>query len=139
MIRKATIKDINKIDEIGSLIKEDFNNKYNIENFINYDYAVIYVYEENDEVAGFIQLEEHYEIIDLINIAVAKKYQGKDIGTKLVEYAISNTKAEKMMLEVRESNISAIKLYEKTKFKEINRRKKYYGNENAIIMERNLI
>ena len=41
-----------------------------------------------------------------------------------------------MMLEVRESNISAIKLYEKVGFEEINRRKKYYGNEDAIIMER---
>lgn len=139
MIRKATIEDINKIGEIGSLIKEDFNNKYDINNFINYEYAVIYVYEEDNEIAGFIQLEEHFEILDLINIAVAKKYQGKDIGTKLIEYAISNTRADKMMLEVRESNLSAIKLYEKTQFKEINRRKKYYGDEDAIIMERNLI
>ena len=139
MIRKATVEDINKIGEIGLLIKEDFNNKYDIKNFINYNYAVIYVYEENSNIVGFIQLEEHFEILDLINIAVAKEYQGKNIGTKLIEYAISNTKAEKIMLEVRESNISAIKLYEKTNFKEINRRKKYYGDEDAIIMERNLI
>jgi ribosomal-protein-alanine N-acetyltransferase len=135
MIRNATINDIKRIDEIGSLIKEDFVNKYDISSFLNYEYSKLYVYEE-EKVIGFIQLEEHYEIIDLINIAVDEEYHGKNIGTKLIEYALSNTNAEKMMLEVRESNISAIKLYEKVGFKEINRRKKYYGNEDAIIMER---
>ena len=135
MIRNATINDIRRIDEIGTLIKEDFVNKYDISSFLNYDYSKLYVYEE-EKVIGFIQLEEHFEIIDLINIAVDEEYHGKNIGTKLIEYALSNTNAEKMMLEVRESNISAIKLYEKVGFKEINRRKKYYGNEDAIIMER---
>ena len=57
----------------------------------------------------------------------------------MIEFSTKDTKAEKIMLEVRESNISAIKLYEKNGFIEINRRKKYYGNEDAIIMERNLI
>lgn len=139
MIRLANKNDLNKINEIGLQIKEDFNKKYDIENFLNLDYGKIYVYEENESVIGFIQLEEHYEILDIINIAVDKDNHNKNIGTKLIEFSTKDTKAEKMMLEVRESNISAIKLYEKNGFIEINRRKKYYGNEDAIIMERNLI
>ncbi len=139
MIRLANKNDLNKINEIGLQIKEDFNKKYDIENFLNLDYGKIYVYEENESVIGFIQLEEHYEILDIINIAVDKDNHNKNIGTKLIEFSTKDTKAEKIMLEVRESNISAIKLYEKNGFIEINRRKKYYGNEDAIIMERNLI
>lgn len=139
MIRLANKNDLNKINEIGLQIKEDFNKKYDIENFLNLDYGKIYVYEENESVIGFIQLEEHYEILDIINIAVDKNNHNKNIGTKLIEFSTKNIKAEKIMLEVRESNISAIKLYEKNGFVEINRRKKYYGNEDAIIMERNLI
>ena len=139
MIRLANKNDLNKINEIGLQIKEDFNKKYDIENFLNLDYGKIYVYEENESVIGFIQLEEHYEILDIINIAVDKENHNKNIGTKLIEFSTKDTKAEKIMLEVRESNISAIKLYEKNGFVEINRRKKYYGNEDAIIMERNLI
>lgn len=139
MIRLANKNDLNKINEIGLQIKEDFNKKYDIENFLNLDYGKIYVYEENESVIGFIQLEEHYEILDIINIAVDKDNHNKNIGTKLIEFSTKDTKAEKIMLEVRESNISAIKLYEKNGFVEINRRKKYYGNEDAIIMERNLI
>ena len=38
--------------------------------------------------------------------------------------------------EVRENNERAIHLYEKYGFKEIYRRNKYYGDEDAIIMER---
>ena len=139
MIRLANKNDLNKINEIGLQIKEDFNKKYDIENFLNLDYGKIYVYEENESVIGFIQLEEHYEILDIINIAVDKDNHNKNIGTKLIEFSTKDTKTEKIMLEVRESNISAIKLYEKNRFVEINRRKKYYGNEDAIIMERNLI
>lgn len=139
MIRLANKNDLNKINEIGLQIKEDFNKKYDIENFLNLDYGKIYVYEENESVIGFIQLEEHYEILDIINIAVDKDNHNKNIGTKLIEFSTKDTKAEKIMLEVRESNISAIKLYEKNGFIEIIRRKKYYGNEDAIIMERNLI
>ena len=139
MIRLANKNDLNEINEIGLQIKEDFNKKYDIENFLNLDYGKIYVYEENESVIGFIQLEEHYEILDIINIAVDKDNHNKNIGTKLIEFSTKDTKAEKIMLEVRESNISAIKLYEKNGFVEINRRKKYYGNEDAIIMERNLI
>lgn len=139
MIRLANKNDLNKINEIGLQIKEDFNKKYDIENFLNLDYGKIYVYEENESVIGFIQLEEHYEILDIINIAVDKDNHNKNIGTKLIEFSTKDTKAEKIMLEVRESNISAIKLYEKNGFIEINRRKKYYGNEDAIIMERNFI
>ena len=139
MIRQININDLEQINRIGSQIKEDFNKKYDIENFIDLDYATIYVYEEDNKVVGFIQLESHYEILDLINIAVDKEYHGKNIGSKLIEHAINNITAEKIMLEVRESNKSAIRLYEKNNFKEINRRKKYYGNEDAIIMERSLI
>ena len=139
MIRTININDLEFIDKIGSQIKEDFNKKYDIENFINLDYASMYVYEENNKVIGFIQLESHFEILDLINIAVDPEHKGKNIGSKLIEYAINNTTADKIMLEVRESNKSAIRLYEKNNFKEIHRRKNYYGNEDAIIMERSLI
>ena len=105
MIRLANKNDLNKINEIGLQIKEDFNKKYDIENFLNLDYGKIYVYEENESVIGFIQLEEHYEILDIINIAVDKDNHNKNIGTKLIEFSTKDTKAEKIMLEVRESNI----------------------------------
>lgn len=135
MIREYINKDYESIDSIGSLIKQDFNKIYNIEN-LNKNYANILVYEEGNQVIGFLHFEEHYEIADIMNIAVSINHQNKGIGEELINYLIANTSSNKIMLEVRENNARAISLYNKCGFKEINRRKKYYGDEDAIIMER---
>ena len=42
------------------------------------------------------------------------------------------------MLEVREDNIKAINFYQKNDFKIISKRKNYYQNVDALIMERNI-
>lgn len=134
MIRLYNNLDYDRINEIGSLIKDDFCNVYDISNIIDKNYAFIYVYEENNKVIGFIQIEKHFEITDIINIAVDKEYQNKGIATELIEF-IKNDVEEKIMLEVRSRNEAAIKTYEKNGFKVINIRKKYYGDDDAIIME----
>ena len=134
MIRLYNDLDYDRINEIGSLIKDDFCNVYDISNINDKNYAFIYVYEENNKVIGFIQVEKHFEITDIINIAVDENYQNKGIATKLIEF-IKNDVEEKIMLEVRSRNEAAIKTYEKNDFKVINIRKKYYGDDDAIIME----
>ena len=134
MIRLYNDLDYDRINEIGSLIKDDFCNVYDISNINDKNYAFIYVYEENNKVIGFIQIEKHFEITDIINIAVDENYQNKGIATELIEF-IKNDVEEKIMLEVRSRNEAAIKTYEKNGFKVINIRKKYYGDDDAIIME----
>ena len=47
MIRVASSQDINRINEIGLLIKEDFEKVFNIEEELKKDYVQIYVYEED--------------------------------------------------------------------------------------------
>ncbi len=139
MVREALNQDFNRINEIGLLIKENFSTVYKIDEDIKHDYVHIYVYEENNNILGFIQIEEHFEITDIINIAVDKDYQGKGIGKELIQYVIDNTKSEKIMLEVKANNDPAISLYTNMGFKQIHIRPKYYeGNIDAIIMERSV-
>lgn len=138
MIRSYTSKDIPSINEIGLLIKDNFKDIYKIEE-LNKSYANIYVYVEDDEVIGFLEYEDHFEITDIINIAVSTIHQNKGVGEALIKYLINNTKSDKIMLEVRENNEYALNLYNKCGFVEINRRKKYYDGEDAIIMERILL
>jgi ribosomal-protein-alanine N-acetyltransferase len=139
MVREALNQDFNRINEIGLLIKDNFSTIYKIEEDIKNDYVHIYVYEEDNKVLGFIQIEEHFEITDIINIAVDKDYQGKGIGTTLIQHVIDNTKAEKIMLEVKANNDPAINLYNSMGFKQIHIRPNYYeGNIDAIIMERSI-
>ena len=136
MIREYKENDLSAVNDIGQLIKDNFADLYKINDFVGYDYAKIFVYEIDDIVAGFIQIEHHYEIVDIINIAVKKIYQNKGIASSLIKYIVENYECEKIMLEVKEDNTNAIIAYEKNGFKEISRRKKYYGDKDAIIMER---
>lgn len=140
MIRKANLSDISKIESIGLLISKDFSTKNNLTERINLDYVQILVYEENDILKGFIELENHFETTDIINIAVLEEYQNQGIATKLIEYVIANLKQQNIMLEVNAENEKAINFYKRNMFIEINRRKKYYNaQDDAIIMERKLV
>lgn len=138
MIRLALIEDIPHIETIGLQISKEFCQKYNIIEELKKDYTEIYVYEEENDIKGFIHIEKHYEITDIINIAVKENYQGNGIGKMLINYIMKNMTSQKILLEVRESNIKAIRLYNRCGFTEINRRRKYYLDEDAIIMERSI-
>ena len=136
MIRRANYKDLESINIIGRELHDNFDYLFKMENVLNTSYSRVYLYEEEGKVLGFIHVDSHFEIMDLINIIVLKEYQNKGIGNRLLEFVVNNEEYEKIMLEVRESNANAIHLYEKYGFKEIYRRKKYYGEEDAVIMER---
>ena len=139
MVREALNQDFNRINEIGLLIKDNFSTVYKIDEAVKKDYTHIYVYEDDNNVLGFIHIENHFEITDVINIAVDKNYQGRGIGKILLQYVIDNTEADKIMLEVKENNVPAIKLYESLGFKQIHVRPNYYeGNVDALIMERSI-
>lgn len=133
MVNNCTKNDIEKIKELGKLINSNFDKVNNIEELIK-DNKIIGFY-DNDILVGFLIYEQVYEIIDLLYIVVEPIYRRKSIGTKLLNYLIQNKEFEKIMLEVRCDNSSAIKLYKKFNFKIINIRKKYYDNIDAYVME----
>ena len=93
-----------------------------------------YVAKSDKEVIGYIGL---YSNGDITNVAVLPEYRGQGIATNLINYIIEYAKANNIpsiFLEVRVSNYNAIKLYEKSGFKQINVRKKYYDDgEDALI------
>ena len=133
MVNNCTKNDIEKIKELGKLINSNFDKVNNIEELIK-DNKIIGYY-DNDILVGFLIYEQLYEIIDLLYIVVKPIYRRKNIGTELINYLIQNKKFEKIMLEVRCDNSSAIKLYKKFNFKIINIREKYYDNIDAYVME----
>ncbi len=77
-----------------------------------------------------------------MDIAVAPEHRGSGVGRMLVDQAIVVARekgAERLVLEVRRSNVSAIKLYERFGFVEYFVRKGYYeGKEDALLMEKAL-
>ena len=78
----------------------------------------------------------------LLNLSVAKRCQGRGVGRALLKHLIFQAKTRgqsKMILEVRESNLTGIALYRSVNFERVGYRKNYYpsvrGREDAIIME----
>lgn len=138
MIRLINQQDLNKINIIGLQIDSNFKKLYNMNEVIKQNYSKVYVYiNESNEVLGFLHTEYHYEFSDIINIVVDEEHHHEHIGSKLLNYFINKTKSNRILLEVRKTNINAINLYNKFGFIEINRRLKYYSDgEDAIIMEK---
>jgi ribosomal-protein-alanine N-acetyltransferase len=94
---------------------------------------------DEDGIAGyaigwFVSDEFH-----IGNVAVARDKQGRGFGKQLVEYMLREALGRGTSvatLEVRVSNVKAIRLYRKYGFKGVAIRKRYYGDsgEDALVM-----
>jgi len=142
-----TIRDMKREDipNIMILEKELFSTAWEEEMFleeIEKQYA--YVLEIKDKVIGYICGWKLVDEFNITNIAVAKDYQQKGLGQKLVQFLIGkilNERCFKFFLEVRKSNNAAKMLYEKIGFKLLGSRKNYYHSpqEDALIFGMNII
>lgn len=93
-------------------------------------------YFENDELIGYIDYSLIYDRIEINNIEVIDNYRNKGIGTKLLNYLISNNDVDNISLEVRVDNYPAIKLYKNSMFKAVAERKGYYKGVDGLLMVR---
>ena len=95
-----------------------------------------------DESIGYLEYSLIYDRIEIDNVMVSEEYRGQGIGTKLMAYLVSlaiQLMVDNITLEVRVSNEIARNLYKKFGFKEVALRKFYYGNEDGILMEKNIM
>lgn len=81
----------------------------------------------------------------LLNISVAQPYQGCGLGARLLRHAMDvawRAGASSMLLEVRPSNLPALRLYRHFGFEQIGLRRGYYpaedGREDALVFRRAL-
>lgn len=84
---------------------------------------------ENKKVIGYAIMLEVVDEATLMDIAVDSADRGKGVGRALVNFVIETSMENNMReiwLEVRESNHTAIALYERSGFEHIETRKNYY-------------
>ena len=94
----------------------------------------------DQECIGFLSYHNILGEAEITNFVVAKKFQRQGIALKLLQSCLEKLSAEnveQVFLEVRESNQSAIQLYQKSGFIKIGTRKNYYAQpkENALMMQ----
>ena len=99
-------------------------------------------YIEDDKVIGTLKYYLIYDRIEIDNVEVDLAHRGKGIGTKLMSYLLSvaiDNRVINITLEVRISNTIARNLYKKFGFREVALRKFYYGDEDGILMEKQVM
>jgi [ribosomal protein S18]-alanine N-acetyltransferase len=94
---------------------------------------------DTDVLVGYLIISRYVDAWHVMNVAVAPEHRSRGIATKLLERLFELTACDGRRgytLEVRVSNSSAIRLYEKLGFKARGVRRGYYtdNREDALIM-----
>ncbi|MBR6788943.1 MAG: ribosomal protein S18-alanine N-acetyltransferase [Clostridia bacterium] len=138
MIRRATIDDVNGI----FVLMRDYINPSWSEEVVKATLLKSendnFVYCQDANIIGYIFIENVLDEGCLTSIAVKDSYRRKGIAGALITHALSVSKMKSIYLEVEDNNLSAICLYKKFGFVEIGRRRKYYGDNDAIILRKEL-
>lgn len=96
---------------------------------------------ERDKLVGYLIISRYVDAWHVMNVAVAPERRGQGIATVLLERLFEQTAGDERRgytLEVRVSNASAIRLYERLGFRPRGVRRGYYtdNREDALIMWR---
>lgn len=131
-----------EIPEVAKLEEKCFSSPWSektLAESLKNEFSYFVCAKSGEKVAGYAGM---YYICGegyVFNIAVDENFRKMKIGTNLLKHLIHFSKSKNLKflsLEVRQSNIAAINLYEKLGFKNLGIRKNFYEfpKENAVIM-----
>jgi len=105
--------------------------------------TVVHIMSIEGQPIGFTLYQTHMDEAEILTLGILPDQRGKTSGSHMVLRAINYLEdigVRRLFLEVAETNEAALKLYRKTGFTHIGRRKGYYkGNEgpvDALVFER---
>lgn len=136
------IEDINAYSKDIAVIENHcFKNPWTDEQIRSSDNTVFFLAKEENKPIGYAGM---YTVLDegyVTNIGVMPLHRRKGVGKKLLEALIefsNDSNLAFLSLEVRPSNLPAIKLYESFGFVSEGLRKNFYSNprEDGLIMTR---
>ena len=143
MFRKASSEDVKAIVELeNELFVDHWNEQQYLYELNENKFSTTLLLYQEDILVGYINFWILFEDADINKVAIRKEYQRHGYGHSLLKEAlkiIDNANCLFTHLEVRESNVAAINLYEKEKFKKQGEKKHYYDDgEDAYIMIRSI-
>ena len=116
VIRPMQPQDVNAVTLIERLVQtHPWSEKQFQESVVSYQSTVI---EQQGKILGFCILQPVLDEANLLLMAIHPDCQGQGLGYQLLEQSLQLLKNHpvQIFLEVRESNLAAIKLYEKIGF-----------------------
>lgn len=138
-IRTMTVQDCGAVSEIEKSCFSDAWSQAMFEDLFRYPTNYYLVAEAGGDIVGFAGSCISIETADVMNIAVVEAFRGRGIGGRLLAALLEQAEksdCERMLLEVRESNQAARRLYQNYGFIELTVRRNYYRDpvEDAVIM-----
>lgn len=131
------------LEQVAAIERENFSVPWTETGFFTYlmreDALFLVAKDEQEQILGYCGVLMAIDEGDITNISVKKEMQGTGIGTALLNELFVQTKergVHTLFLEVRESNLRALALYEKQGFVRMGIRKNYYTDptEDGITM-----
>lgn len=118
-----------------------------LQDVFSQNYNHLFVVEYKQQIVGYCIVQIMFDTAEILRIGVDKNYQGQGIAKQLLNNVVdflTNLSVEKLLLEVRADNISAIGLYQSFGFLQIHCRKNYYRLQNglsvdALILQKELL
>ena len=97
---------------------------------------------KDNQMVGYLDYSFIIDRIEIDQFFVSLIYRRQGIGRKLLSYLVSvaiSFRVVNITLEVRNSNEIARNLYKEFGFREVALRKNYYGDEDGILMEKQVM
>lgn len=149
IIRRCEEKDLVSVMDINLIALPEHYSDYFFESILRELPEAFIVAELNDRIVGYIMCKIEFGFSNyrklgfvkkghVVSVAVLEQDRGKGIGKALMLEGISGVmgrKSDEIYLEVRVSNESAIKMYEKLGFQIKSKLRTYYRDgEDAYLM-----
>jgi [ribosomal protein S18]-alanine N-acetyltransferase len=136
---------LSDVGEVLALEESVYPHPWTFGNFVDSlssGYSAWVLRDERGALVGYFLLMAAVDEAHLLNVAVAAERQGEGLGRYLLDKVAACARglgAESVLLEVRPSNLRAMKVYHHYGFTAIGRRKAYYPahngqREDAIVM-----
>ena len=141
IIEAMTSAHVPQIAELEKLCFSDPWSEKSIGSELSCRLSVWLVALEGERVVGYVGSQTVIDETDMMNIAVHPDYRRRGIAEALVaglEEKLKQRGSRALTLEVRDSNVPAITLYENLGFQQVGLRKNYYRNpkEDARILRK---
>ncbi|KAI3428031.1 hypothetical protein D9Q98_006417 [Chlorella vulgaris] len=135
-LRRAAASDLDRLVELESLTNGSWNPEQ-IEAELYRERATVLVVDEGEGTVGWAVGWAVPQEIHLMNVAVHPEHQRKGHARALLTALFDQHRgdAESVLLEVRASNESALRLYCSLGFERVGLRRRYYADgEDAVLM-----
>lgn len=149
VIRRCEASDLQAVIDINMTALPEHYSDYFFESILRELPEAFVLAELNNKIVGYIMCKIEFGFSNfrklgfvkkghVVSVAVLEEHRGKSIGTALMVEGINGVmhrKADEIYLEVRVSNTSAIKMYQKLRFEIKSRLRSYYRDgEDAYLM-----